>query len=371
MKKIIISFCAAVMTLSSWAVSHEYTTQHVELADVSLNPGGDYVTVVASVEGISAYTAYGLDIYVPKGFEFVKVELENVDEEMEWMHASNGAACKALHYTQSAIQKDGALRVTASHATNATFKTSSTELFKFYLKANSFVKPGPVEIQIKNCFFTTSAGIQYDTDDITISDKVTVTTSATAPFTVSASNKWSTCILPFDAELPAGVKAYTCNDKDDDAMTLILSSVNSIEAYTPYILYSENGFSGNLTGTVDMSKYPETGYAEEGLLCGAVKEQEISAGYVMQNLDGTGAKFYSMGGDNFIIPAGKCWVKFFFNSNAKMFSFAIHEEDNATAVNAISINKRIANTKRNIVGQTVTENYKGIVIIDGKKYIKK
>lgn len=371
-----------MLGLSSWAVEHERTTDHIEISQVVLNPGGAEGYFVVSLKGDRIYTACGMDIIIPDGYEYsiksngeAKVTYSNEKKQGMYPVTNQDEVDEEdadpeynSHVVDWNIIAPNTLRVTPWSTRSIEFAKTSGKMFRVYVKAKPFVKPGPADVQVKKCFFTTSEGVQYNADDITISDKMSASTSGTAPMAVSALNKWSTCILPFDTELPEGVKAYTCSSKDEEAKQLILTPASSISAYTPYILYSETGFSGNLTGTVDASKYPETGYVESGLLCGAVTEKEIAAGYVMQNLDGTGAKFYSMGGNDFIIPAGKCWVKFFF-SNAKMFSMLVM--DDTTAVNGVSFNKQNARTTQNIMGQMVSNNYRGIIIVDGKKYIKK
>ena len=131
---------------------------------------------------------------------------------------------------------------------------------------------------------------------------------STATLSVSGSSHYGTCVLPFAVPtLPDGVKAYSAKGLDDTGQLVVLSEVTQLAAYTPYILYAENGYTGTLSGTVDESKYVET--AQAGYLYGAVTEQVQTEGYVLQN-KGDGTKFYWLNGYEYIIPEGKCWVDF-------------------------------------------------------------
>lgn len=133
-------------------------------------------------------------------------------------------------------------------------------------------------------------------------DPVTVTREVNIP----AGDLFGTCILPFNASLPNGLKAYECSTVENSVLTL--TQVYNLVANTPYILYSSNGINTTFTGTVldetvnEVSKGLLTGYALEG--------QEVSFSstqYVMQN-QGEGTMFYNAGGMTFAIPAGKCYL---------------------------------------------------------------
>ncbi|MDO5526775.1 MAG: leucine-rich repeat protein [Prevotella sp.] len=209
--------------------------------------------------------------------------------------------------------------------------------------------------------------LSFEDPDSDINLNVVFCEQHTIPLTISTANKWSTCILPFDATLPAEVKAYSCYEKNEATSTLVLTEVASMEAYKPYILYAEEGYDGTLSGTVDPNKYPAEGYVAEGLICGAVEPQQITSGYVLQNLS-EGMKFYNCNGQTFTIPAGKCWLMPFVNG-AK--SYCIAFKDNTTGINTVPSGMTNDNAYYSITGQKVGKNYKGIVIINNKKHIKK
>lgn len=298
-------YIVCVMLLLPFSVSGQTTDDHVTIGEATLFPGGDVCSISVSLPNATQYTAVGLDIYIPEGCEFVKQECLDADEEVVMAYAGRGTACRASHIVDSEIQSDGALRV-AVYSQQA-FK-SSGNLFSFFVKASTYVKPGYIPVEIKKCSFTGTNVVKYKANDITVSDKVSVSASAKASFNISAENKWSTLVLPFDVpSLPSEVMAFTCNESDDDASVLILNRVSSLSAYKPYILRSENGCTVNLSGTVDANNYPATGVVAEGYLKGAVTQQVATSGeYVLANKDGK-TQFYKVANSK-TIPAGKCWM---------------------------------------------------------------
>lgn len=134
-----------------------------------------------------------------------------------------------------------------------------------------------------------------------------------ASVNISEANKWSTCVLAFDAELPEGVRAFVSTGMDGNSV--LMEEVTTLEAYKPYVLYAQDGYEGTLTGVVDLTAYQET--VTDGVLSGAIVKQETSSGYILQN-QGSGMKFYNVNGQTFTIPAGKCWLSVFDASGASV-----------------------------------------------------
>lgn len=316
MRRIYLLCVLLVVSIFAFAEnSHQTTEEHVSLCAVTLNPGCDAGTVTVSLESASSYSAIFMEIYLPEGYEFVKQWCENADEEMELVYAGRGAACKSSHTVQGVVQDDGALRVAAWSSSSATFKTSSTHLFSFFVKATPYAKPGNAAVAVKACHYTTAGAVQYDASDVTVDDVITTTTSAQCAVGITAENKWSTLILPFDAQLPDGVKAYRCSSNDEAQSVLCLTSVSALKAFTPYILYSETGYEGSVSGEINVADYPENSVVTDGLLRGALTTQQAQQGdYVLANKGET--KFYRVATTK-TIPAGKCWVSLGSGMSAK------------------------------------------------------
>lgn len=143
-----------------------------------------------------------------------------------------------------------------------------------------------------------------------------------------------------------------------------------MKAYTPYILYAENGYTGTLSGTVDESKYVET--AQAGYLYGAVTEQVQTEGYVLQN-KGDGTKFYWLNGYEYTIPEGKCWVDFPIDYQEPKAFYSIRINGETTGIEKVetdSANKSLGNIY-DLNGNKVSTMLPGnIYIVNGKKVMK-
>lgn len=124
---------------------------------------------------------------------------------------------------------------------------------KLYVANNKWLiskdKPVPIKIELEttdlaqtavyhfaevtNGVFSYFCDVKGYTADFQISEAV----KTSAPLMVTDA-KWGTFIAPFDAEIPQGVKAYSCNAADADN-ALLLVEQDAFKANTPYILYAE------------------------------------------------------------------------------------------------------------------------------------
>ena len=106
---------------------------------------------------------------------------------------------------------------------------------------------------------------------------------------------WATLILPFEAEVPENVKAYTCGavgEVQDGVATLTLAEADKLEANTPYILQGAGTYSFK-----GLSVATEDSYTV-GLLTGTLVDMLAKEGtYVLQNQD-SGVGFYKVGSDS-------------------------------------------------------------------------
>jgi hypothetical protein len=87
---------------------------------------------------------------------------------------------------------------------------------------------------------------------------------------------WGTVMLPFAQELPAEVKAYTCDATENDRLTL--TEVNALEANKPYLI--EGAWDETVTGDAQGTALTYT----EGLFTGVYADQDAPVdSYVLQN----------------------------------------------------------------------------------------
>lgn len=355
----------------------ESTTDKVVISSLTVEPGSSTAySFTVRLEGSQLYTAFQLDLQFPNGLEpaynssgklrvsMVKPSLYPYSIEEEEDDEGEIVETKVYTHTPSSSMPEvNTLRVIVSSNQNEEFTKTSGNLFKVYVNALPYLKPGDVEILVKDVELTTSDAVAYTPADY-VSTDVQAEATSTLALKVSADNRYSTCILPFDYDLPAdgSLVAYTCNSHTEDA--LLLTKTDKIEAYTPYILYSEAGFEATISGIVDPTKYPEGDIVKSGHLVGTVVKQELTEGYVMQN-QGEGAKFYRVAsGTPFAIPAGKCYVELPAGVESPSFRFA---ED--TGIENLEFRTPISEYY-NVFGQRVSRLTAGqIYIIDGRKVI--
>ena len=341
---------------ASWA---NETSDELQFSSGTLVPGETKTQYVnLTLLGSRLYSGCNLQISIPKG-----VELAYEDDELD---LQKGEILRNSHTVAGEYDTNTRmLRVICSSSSNAEFRETFGVVCKIGVVVSTYAKPGALSLALSGQALTTAAMVEYDPANVT-DENVTIGTTAKASLSVSYTNKWSTCILPFATALPDGLKAYTCSSKDDEKGVFYLTNASSIEAYTPYILYSESGYTGTLTGEVNASQYPEDGKVAQGYLTGAIEKQTTNEGYVLQN-KGDGVKFYLMdSGQSYTIPAGKCWATPP-TSTAQSFSFEF-----PTAVNGIvEVAESKNESKYNLSGIMIDAPKSGqLYIQNGKKYVK-
>ena len=167
--------------------------------------------------------------------------------------------------------------------------------------------------------------------------------------------KWATFIAPFDATLPEGVKAYTCDA--NEGTTLTLTEATELKANTPYILYSENIVNQSVEGYALANKESYNG----GYLTGVYTEATVEKGnYVLQNQDENGVAFYLVDSDKFKSGANKAYMTIPASAGAKSFTL----DTTATALNKLLGNTGAVEVERfNAAGAKVEAPVKGLNII--------
>lgn len=281
------------------------TDDYITVDEVTLVPGStDEYKVVVSLHGSRIYTACQADIEFPAGVYPVKtgrvyVKVCTGDDDLcpdHTMGSNYGGNLGERVMRLSCISTDG-----------FDFNGQNGRMFYFKVKVSPYLKPGNVDLKVTNLALITNENMstEYDCNDQTLT--LHAEAQSTVSVSVSGDSHYSTCVLPFAVDkLPDGVKAYSARRMDDTGSYVLLDEVQSLAAYTPYILYADHGYSGTLSGPVDASLYQEV--VSDGYLRGAIVAQQQSQGYVLQD-QGDGAQFYAMNGTTFNIPEGKCWLQ--------------------------------------------------------------
>ena len=182
---------------------------------------------------------------------------------------------------------------------------------------------------------------------------------------------WATACLPFNAKITSGkATAYYVTGTSGNALEKVEAEV--IPAREGVLLKSNNGGEATVTFTE------------------AANADEVTTNYMKGSLDGepfvaTGFTYYilTLGNDDKLgfyydpetnnsgatatCPAGKA-VLAVPGANAKSF-FSLFDED-VTGINNVDMNKKNNGIRYNLNGQAVGSDFKGVVIVNGKKFIK-
>lgn len=208
-------------------------------------------------------------------------------------------------------------------------------------------------------FFTVNSHINFN---------IREAAKAEVAMNISAA-KWSTLILPFNAALPEGVKAYSCNEADVETETLTLTEATTLKANTPYLINGEAGaheFSGY--GLAKQDTYAA------GIFTGTYVDYHTTANsgtYVLQKHDNVLA-FYLVGESaQPWVRAYRCYITLDNASTARMFSFGFDNE--TTGIDNAQLSTGDSELIIfDIMGRKVTSMKKGnLYIINGKKVLVK
>lgn len=364
-KKLLKKLSAALMLAVLFGAVPATAQEGLYIEGDTFVPGGEmgFITIGIENGAYEDYTAFQFDLVLPPGLELA------YDEDIPECYVNTrGYLCRS-HSLEFAVG-DGYIRFICFSGKNTLFSKTTGNLLDIGLTPSPYLKPGDVEIKLTNVEFARVTGVYgYKADELILTG-ITAEAESTLPVKVSATNKFSTAVFPFDVDaIPAGLEVYSCNSTSGES--LVLTKQSKATAYTPYILYAENGFDGTLSGTVDASKYSEV--VTDGYLRGAVAAQEIGAGngyYVMQNKKGKGVMFYRVDDAEFAIPAGKCWLAL----PAALQGSASFRLDGTTGIAEVKGESGEVKTVYDLTGRKVNaENgkLKGLYIINGNKVLVK
>ena len=185
-----------------------------------------------------------------------------------------------------------------------------------------------------------------------------------------SSAKWSTLILPFNAELPEGVKAYTCAGVIDGVLEF--NKATAIKANTPYLVGGNEGeyyFSGY--GLADKDSYTE------GLFTGTYVDYQTEADgktWVLQKDKNTGSAVFLIVGTSVQpkVRANRCYITYEEVSGARMLRLGFGDDDTTGIDNMQFPTDNSGVTIYDTMGRKVTSMKKGnLYIMNGRKVVVK
>lgn len=322
------------------------------------------------LEGTKIYTAYGIDIQLPEGLEGASDRGKPVIYILDDYYLDKDeviypkAGRRYYHTVSSSFPHSGNLthmRV-ACIGENEDFVATSGGLFRVYVNKTCTATQWPVGGIKLYAVELNQVGQPYSSPEKTTA-VVMYDGESTLPLSVSASNHWSTCILPFAAAIPQGVKAYVSTSASEDKV--FLNEITEIEAFTPYVLYSENGYSGTVSGVANATACPLEGSVTAGNLKGTLVGQGITDGYVLQNQDDV-VMFYAVEPNStFNMPAGKCWLDIASGANANSRMIVVGNTSGISNIATVGSDGHIYNLQGMKESKPVRGN---IYIKNGKKF---
>ena len=349
------------------------TNDTFTISDLTWDDDYEGYMFTVGFQGSRIYRAFNLDIFLPQGITVMSDVDEgfyvyiNTDDGV-YPYKGKGNNKTYYHTVSCNVLTGNQLRVTGSSNDGKDFLETGGALFNVYVTINesaftSSFSPKPI-VKLSGLNLTSleeGVAVKYVPADFSCRPFSTgIPTERTLPVNISAANKVGTLILPFDADLPAGLRAYSCSTIDGENK-LTLTPVASIEACKPYIVYAENGYSGNLSGTATLSDDTNvTDVFTDGYLTGVLTATTTNTGYVLQN-QGSGPMFYDTDGATFSIPAGRCYLTPSASGEVKAFSFKFDIE---TAIQDEIVNCKSSNCKLlyDLSGRRVESPTRGIYI---------
>ena len=182
--------------------------------------------------------------------------------------------------------------------------------------------------------------------------------------------KYATLGLPYAVTIPEGVSAYTAT-VSENIVTMTKISGTTIPANCGVILYAAE--VGNYTFTPAANVDPITANKLVAVVSGPYTCTKADEGMIYYlGKDGEKATFKKLN-ENGTIAAGKAYLKLdeALSGNAKL-DVTFGEPTGITSYENDNENENLKSmTVYNLNGMKVNEAYKGIVIMNGKKYINK
>lgn len=278
-----------------------------------------------NVSGANFYKAYGVAPYRAQQITFTKVSgnqytLSMINADGDRVYIRTNATSKGGNGNTSQIRLTTvpeyalAVQVIPSSTTNGVYTLKNTE-------ANALLGCQDADSNPSGGIYTVAS---HNNFTITAASKPSVSINISQPIL------FATRIFPFTPELPSGVKAYSCAETVGDVLTL--EEVTVPAANTPYILYAENGYSGDaLTGygTATADSYTT------GLLTGVYTSTAAPVGsYVLQNNNDILAFYKVADGKQPAVGAYRAYLTVP-NNNARALFFSFDDDNQTTAVKTI------------------------------------
>lgn len=172
--------------------------------------------------------------------------------------------------------------------------------------------------------------------------------------------------IPFDFSDNANFKAYKASISGTD---ITLSKVETVAVGEGVLLYAEGGaeeFVPVKGGTV--SKNDGNAFVGVTEDIEALASEDNGTNYILN--DGVNGVGFYLAADK-AVAAGKAYLKVPAEGAKNFYTLTIVDDEMTTGISEVKANALLKDVIYSISGQRVGDNYKGVVIVNGKKVLKK
>lgn len=184
------------------------------------------------------------------------------------------------------------------------------------------------------------------------------------PLTVTSAGA-STLVLPYEATIPEGVKAYTLTNTEGEATAIAKELTGSIPANTPVLINAAAG-TYNFHGT--KTTWEKTEKTVGALTSVRVCKYVPVGSYVLQNHNGQVGFYKVVKEKSVMIGANRAYLTPSVATAAAKINIEYPTVTGITSIKTTSIENDVM---YNLAGQKVGNDYRGIVIKNGCKFFNK
>lgn len=329
-------------------------TQKIYAENMFLGKGATETLYVSAHLDSEDYVGCQLEMTLPEGFSFVTNKSGKV------VVTPNPDRCESHTATTKLLEDGRTLRIVlASLNLDPIYQGEDDILFTVKIKSDADVEAGNHAINITKVLFST----EDNQDSVAgVDGYFRIFGNESISLTVPEGG-YATLCLPYDAEIPSGLKAYKATGVKNGMV--VIEEQTSIKACVPMIIEGTAGTYNFLGDNYDADEYEYSA----GSLTASFFPAEINNGYVLQNLsDGLG--FYKIK-DALTVPAFRCVLDGAAVSAAPAF-VPVGFEDDATSIDFAAVAIKSGDAIYTLDGKCVKTMEKGkIYIVDGVKMIVK
>lgn len=335
------------------------------------------------------YIAFNLTLTVPKG-----IKINQILDGREYVNDIKLSEMRATstHTISCNMPDDRTIKIISSSNQNMEFYPDDLEgnpaypILSIGLIAEPSTYNGKYPIEMSDVWFVKrdTVGWKDDTTPITELSANILNHIEYCDFNITGGTDfpgiqyslptegYGTMIVPFDAEIPKGMKIYSCTGITGQEINL--EEESSITANTPYIIYGEPGkydLNGNYKGLKDL-------YSSQYMTGVYVKSTAPQGTYVLQDHQDTHELgFYKIGEEKIEVSPYNCYLNAI-DINENFLTLPPH--DNTSNIETIITDNAKVNVY-NVKGQLIRRNIRkdkalqglipGIYIMNDKKIIVK